>query len=80
MAHKERYISISGEGEHTFKVEIVTDSSGFGLTIEDSEGEECYTGNELQSSFLTVGVDSAGDYSVRVDADDHAGSFNIKWK
>ncbi len=78
--YKERYISVSGEGEHTFSVEIVTDSGELGLTIEDGEGEECYTGNELPSTSFTVGVDSPGKYTLRVDADDHTGSFNVKWE
>ncbi len=78
--YKERYISISGEGEHTFSVEIVTDSGELGLTIKDSEGEECYTGNDLQSASFTVGVDSPGKYTVRVDADNHTGSFNVEWE
>ncbi len=78
--YKERYISISGEGAHTFSVEIVTESGGLGLTIKDSEGEECYTGNDLQSASFTVGVDSPGKYTLRVDADNHTGSFNVEWE
>ncbi len=78
--YKERYVTISGEGSHTFTVEIVSNSGALGLTVEDSEGEEFYTGNDLPSASFTVGVDSPGKYTVRVDADDHTGSFNIKWE
>jgi hypothetical protein len=78
--YKERDITITGEGSHTFTVEIVTNSGLLGLSIEDSEGTSLYSGNEIPSSSFEVEADSEGKYSVRFDADNHEGSFNIKWE
>ncbi len=78
--YKERNITISGDGSHAFAVEIVTDSGSLGLTITDNAGNELYTGNELPTSAFEVGVDSSDKYQVRVDADDHSGSFKIEWE
>jgi hypothetical protein len=77
---KQRVVTLSGDGEHEFSVDIVTTSGSLELTIEDSKGAPLYRSNELPSSSFKVGAQGSGKYVVRFDADDHNGSFDIRWK
>ena len=77
---KQRNIKLSGECEHTFSVEIVTNSGALGLVIKDGNGTSIYDGEELPSSAFSVKADSSGKYTIRVNADNHSGGFNIKWE
>jgi hypothetical protein len=78
--YRQRDITISGENSHIFSVEINTSSGTLDLSIKDSEGTSLYTGNEIPSSSFEVEANSEGKYSVRFDADNHTGSFNIQWE
>jgi hypothetical protein len=78
--YKQREITMSDEGSHAFTVEIVTNSGDLRLKIEDSEGNELYTGHEFPSSPFEVTADEGGKYTIRLDADSHSGSFNITWE
>lgn len=78
--YKQRGITLTGEGEHTFIVEIVTNSGALGLSIKNKEGTSFYSGKEMPSSSFEVTVDNEGEYVIRFDADKHSGSFDIKWE
>lgn len=78
--YKQREITISGEGDHAFTVEIVTNSGKLGLSIEDDDGKSLYNGNELPSSSFEVIANGEGKYTIRLDADNHNGGFDIKWE
>lgn len=80
--YKEREITISAEGKHVFTVDIVTNSGKLSLSIKDSNGTSLYRGNDMpsSSSSFTVAGDGEGKYVIRFDADNHSGSFNIKWE
>lgn len=78
--YKQREITLAGEGEHTFTIEIETNSGALSLSIKDAEGTSFYNGNEMPSSSFLVIVDKEGKYVIRLDADNHAGSFDIKWE
>jgi len=50
--YKQRRITLDNDSEHTFTVEIVTNSGSLGLSITDSDGATLYTDNEIPSSSL----------------------------
>ncbi len=73
-------IKLSGEGEHTFTIDIVTNSGTLGLSIEDENGTSIYDSDELSTSSFEVKADGAGKYTIRFEAEDHSGSFEVKWE
>ncbi len=77
---KERKVKISGEGEHTFTVDIVTESGTLGLSIEDENGTSIYDNDELSTSSFEVKADGAGKYKIQFEGKDHSGSFEVKWE
>ena len=77
--HRQREITISDESEFTFTVEIVTNSGTLGLSIKSEDGVLLYSGKDIPSSSFEVKADSGGKYIIRFDADNHNGSFDIKW-
>ena len=77
---KQRNIKLSDEDGLTFNVEIETNSGVFGLVIVDSDGTSIYSGDDLPTSSFSVKADSAGKYTIRVNTDNHSGSFNITWE
>lgn len=78
--YKQREITLTGEDEHTFIVEVVTNSGTIGLSIKDKDGKSFYTGKEMPSSSFEVIVDKEGTYIIRLDVDNHSGGFDIKWE
>jgi hypothetical protein len=78
--YKERKITMSSEGEHTFTVEIVTDSGDLKLEIEDDNGTILFRGNKMPTNTFSVIADGGGNYIIRVEANAHKGSFDIKWE
>lgn len=77
---QERVVAMSGTGEHTFSIDIVTNSGTLGLSIKDQDGTSLYSGKELPSSSFAVIVDGEGEYTIRFDAVSHSGSFDVKWE
>lgn len=59
--------------------DIVTDSGKIGLSITDRDGHSYYQEEELPTSTFTVTLEKAGRYDIRVDAEDHKGSYRISW-
>lgn len=77
---KDRTIKLSGEGEHTFTIDIVTNSGILGLSIKDKDGTSIYDGEELPTSSFEVKADGAGKYTIRFEGEEHNGSFEVKWE
>jgi hypothetical protein len=60
-------------------VDISTDSGEIGLSITGRDGRSYYQEEELSTSSFTVTLEQAGKYDIRVDAEDHKGSYHISW-
>ncbi len=76
--NKKYTLKSSEDGEHTFNIEIITNSGTLGLTIKDEDGTSIYNGNELPSSSFEVKANGKGKYTIEAKANNHNGSFNIK--
>lgn len=61
-------------------VDIVSDEGSLGLSITDQDGVSYYEGTDLPTSNFSVSLDKAGDYTIRVDAQKHSGSYDISWE
>lgn len=77
--NKEKTVTFSGEGEHTFEVDISTEEGTLGLTITDKDGTEYFSGSDLGTDSFTVTV-PAGEYTILWDADSHKGGFEVYWE
>ena len=63
-------------------VDIVTDDGTINAYIsKDNEKDNCdYEGQDIQTSSFTVTLSEPGTYAIRVDADDHKGSYSFSWE
>ncbi len=61
-------------------VDIVSDEGSLSLSITDQDGESYYQGTDLPTSNFSVSLDKAGDYTIRIDAQKHSGSYDISWE
>ncbi len=80
--YKETEITVK-EGESVVvSVEIVTESGSINAYIaKDNDKKNCsYEGNDIQTSSFDVTLSEAGKYTLRVDADNHKGSYSFSWK
>lgn len=62
------------EGDE-LKVEIVTEDGSIDIYVEDENGEKLYKGSDMQTCSFTVGV--SGKVKIKIDADNHKGSFSF---
>lgn len=61
------------------KIEIVTESGDFALSVGREGFEPDYTGNKLETASFTVNLKETGTYKVRVSAKKHKGGFSVKY-
>ena len=78
--YKEREVNLTGDEEHSFFVEVTTNSGNLALSISNEDGTTLYTGNKMPSSTFEVKAKSAEKYTIRFTADNHQGSWSVKWK
>lgn len=78
--YKQRNVSLDA-GTHTFSIEITTTSGEISLSIMSGDGTEYYKGTCLPTSNFQVQVDlpTKDKLTLRVDANDHKGSYQIAW-
>lgn len=79
--YKQRRVSLN-EGTHTFTIEVTTKSGALDLSIVGQDGTEYYRGSEiLTTSFeVQVHLSSKDKLTLRVDANNHSGSYKIRWE
>ncbi len=77
--YRQREITLSGDGEHAFTVDVESSAGKLALTITNSDGATLYTGNDLPTSSFTVQAFTPGKYTIRLEAENHCGSYSVKW-
>lgn len=64
------------EEEDTLKISVETDEGDLDLEIKDKDGNVIYTEDEVGTKEFEIDV--SGKISIRVDADEHEGSFKFE--
>ena len=69
-----------GEGESVeVKVDIVTKSGTLDAFIYKDESKYDYEGHDISTSSFTVTLSEPGDYTIKVKAKKHKGSYSFTW-
>lgn len=84
-----RYVKFSGnknknitvkEGDTcVVSVDIKTEEGKIDLFIKDDNGNIAYEGHDITTSNFTVELNKAGKYKISIEANNHKGSYLIKW-
>ncbi len=77
--YKQRELTLSGDSAHSFEVEIQSNAGKLALSIKDSNGASLYNSSELPTSSFKVEAFGAGKYTIRFKAENHNGSYSVKW-
>lgn len=75
----QRKVEYKGNGPHTLSASAVTESGILSMTIYDESHGEVYSQTEVTEEGISAVLTGTVFY-VRMDADDHHGSFDIKWE
>lgn len=80
--NKERSITVDANETLIITVTVETVSGLLDAYIaKDNNTDDCsYQGNDIQTTSFTVTLSQAGRYTIRVDADNHRGSFSFNWE
>lgn len=76
---KSKTIQIKDGEKGTVSVDIVSTSGELNILITDKDGVAYYQGNNTPTSTFSVNLDKEGEYTIKVEAKDHKGSYNISW-
>ena len=77
--YKKTTLKLKSDEEKTVNVDIETKNGELDLTITDEDGNAVYEGDNLETSTFDVTLDKEGEYTIRIDADNHSGSYDINW-
>lgn len=75
--HKSRSIKLDSPTEIT--VDIQSESGSLDLSITDSDGNSYYQGQDIPTSTFSVHLDKPAEYIIKVEAEDHKGSYQLDW-
>lgn len=76
---KERELTVEDGETVVVTVDVKTDKGSLDAYIYNEDEEYSYEGHDIQTSEFTVTLTEPGDYTVKVEADKHKGSFSFSW-
>lgn len=79
--YKQRDIKVEQGQALTVLVEVVTEKGSIDAYIaKDNDTADCaYEGHDIPTSSFNVTLSEPGEYTIRVDARDHKGSYSFEW-
>jgi hypothetical protein len=79
--YKEKQIRVKENEPIIVAVNIVTESGSIDAYIAKyNDTDNCsYEGHDIETSSFSVILSEQGDYTVRVDAKKHTGSYSFSW-
>ncbi len=79
--YKQGRIDVNANEPVEVKVNIVTEGGSIAAYIaKDNEiSHSSYEGHNIPTSSFTVTLTEPGNYTVRVDADNHTGGYSFSW-
>ena len=60
------------------QVEVTRDSGEIAFTVNGKNGDEPYTGNDLESGIFTIAVSETDEYVFRITGKDATGKITVK--
>lgn len=76
---KDRQLTVK-EGESVeINVDIETEDGTLDAYIYNEELEYSYEGKDIETSTFTVTLTEPGEYTIKVEADMHEGSYSFTW-
>ena len=76
--YKEKDISVPDNEVLVLSGEFTTNSGTLGITVSDAEGNLVFEKKDVQNSDFETEL-AQGSYEIRIDADDHSGSYYVSW-
>ena len=79
--YRESIIRVSENQQVVVRVDIETESGRINAYIakDNDLDNSTYQGNEIKTSSFTVNLKESGEYTLRIDANKHVGSFTFSW-
>ncbi len=65
-------------GGDVLQVEVTRDSGKIALTVSGKNGDEPYTGNDLESGIFTIAVSETDEYVFQITCKDATGKITVK--
>ena len=76
---KEKKLTVNENEPLTVSVDIETEEGSLDVSIYNEAGEYSYEGHDIETSTFTVTLSEAGKYTIKVEADEHKGSYSFTW-
>lgn len=79
--YKETQIEVKENEPLIVAISVVTESGSIDAYIaKDNDTDNCdYKGHDIQTSSFAVTLSERGSYTIRVDAENHTGSYSFSW-
>lgn len=77
--YKKTTLKVKADEEKDVNVSIVSNEGEIDLKITQEDGTVVYQGDNIDTSSFVVTLDKEGKYTIRIDAKDHSGSYDINW-
>ncbi len=77
--YKQKSISLDDNINYVFAVHVVTESGNLALSITGDNGTIYFNEAKLQTSAFDVHVNNEDKITIRLDAQNHMGNFDINW-
>lgn len=80
--YKQRKFEVKEGAPVIVSVEIETESGNLDAYIakDNSKEDAVYEGHDIPDSSFTVTVSEPGEYTIRVEGEDHSGSYSFSWE
>ena len=79
--YRQSIIRVPENQQVVVRVDIETETGSINAYIarDNDIDNSAYEGNKIQTSSFTVNLEEPGEYTLRVDAQKHVGSFTFSW-
>ena len=79
--YKQTHINVGDSGPVVVAVEILTESGSIDAYIarDNDLSRASYEGHDISTTSFTVTLSEPGDYTLRVNADNHSGGYSFYW-
>lgn len=77
--YKKTTLKLDKDEKKDVKVDIVSKKGEINLSIKNEDGTVAYEGKDMDTTTFTVTLDKEGKYTIRIDAKEHYGSYDINW-
>lgn len=77
--YKKTTVTVQNDEEIQVNVDVVTNKGNIDLKITHEDGTVAYQGDDMSTTSFNVMLDKNGEYTIRIDTDNHSGSYDINW-